>query len=155
MPPYFALTPAPEPAPYIAAHGAMSRSDGGSIISSPGFIAGILAGCTMLAVLLWVALAVQTRRHTLARAKRQEEAAAKRAAMMVPVIVIQPDESVEFGAKLFRSASGGMWPIEHFLRPASPAAPAAPPATQRPAEQAAVPPSTPAAPLPPVGGATS
>lgn len=123
--------------------------------TAAAFMAAILTCCTLLAVLLWAALAVQTRRINRARARAAAgahgtghrraarpgclpsssllpavhstavdaslpapagvlpppppaEAAAQRAAMAVPVIVIQPDESIEFGAKLFRTPSGSM-----------------------------------------------
>lgn len=92
-------------------------------------MAAILTCCTLLAVLLWAALAVQTRRINRARARAAAEAAAQRAAMAVPVIVIQPDESIEFGAKLFRTPSGSMRPIES-LRVTSP-----PPQQQQPQQQ--------------------
>jgi hypothetical protein len=111
---------------------------------------GVLVGCTTLAVLLWVALAVQTKRNNAMRAKQQQgategaiiacllacavcvgdlqtpqaaanlpacllktsalcpaAAASKRAAMALPVVVVQPDNSMDFGAKLYRTPSGG------------------------------------------------
>lgn len=125
-------------------------------------MACILAGCTALAVVLWVALAHQHKRITRARAKAQQgalagqltallpcipipllvpcavasqrrrweaptsaplphglyrlqtcpfvvaEAAARRAALSLPVIIVQPDESAVFGAKLYRTPSGDM-----------------------------------------------
>ena len=106
-------------------------------------------GCTSLAVLLWVALAVQTKRNNAIRARQQQGAAAgasmarlpacavcvggltphrrlptcllacshpapwpaaaasKHAAMALPVVVVQPDDSMDFGAKLYRTPSGG------------------------------------------------
>lgn len=36
------------------------------------------------------------------------EAAARRAALSLPVIIVQPDESAVFGAKLYRTPSGDM-----------------------------------------------
>lgn len=118
------LAEAPAPGPVYAPR--YASAEGNSIISSPGFLAGILAGCTLLAVLLWVALAVQTKRMNLARAKAQRDDAAKRAALTVPVVVIQPDESMEFGAKLYRTESGTMRPIEHIFAAARQQAAAAP-----------------------------
>ncbi|KAL4443595.1 hypothetical protein ABPG75_011332 [Micractinium tetrahymenae] len=113
-------TPAPAPAPAQYAVVAEKAPDGGSLLTSPAFMAAILTCCTLLAVLLWVALAVQTKRLNRARARAAQDAAARRAAMAVPVIVIQPDESIDFGAKLFRTPSGSMRPIE-FLRVTAPA----------------------------------
>lgn len=134
------------------------------------FLSAILVSCTLLAALLWVALAVQTRRVNRARVRAAEggwprlglllcashllnrngacgtalsptacgpdgaaqrlprtlaltlaclphrppacsplaEAASKRAKLMVPVIVVQPDASFDVATQLFRSNSGNM-----------------------------------------------
>ncbi|PRW45554.1 Collagen adhesion [Chlorella sorokiniana] len=83
-------------------------------------MACILTGCTALAVILWVALAHQHKRINRARAKAQQEAAAQRAALALPVIIVQPDDSAAFGAKLYRTPSGDMRPFSQYIRPAVP-----------------------------------
>ncbi|KAI7845301.1 hypothetical protein COHA_001144 [Chlorella ohadii] len=112
---------APAPAPGLQASSQHDGDGGFSLSGSPVFMACILAGCTALAVLLWVALAHQHKRITRARAKAEQAAAARRAALALPVIIVMPDDTAAFGAKLYRTPSGDMRPFSQFIRPAAPA----------------------------------
>lgn len=86
----------------------------GLLDSAAGSMPAMLACCTFLAAALWVALLIQTRRLAGARARAAHAAAAAAAASIAgppPILVIQPDDSVGLGAKLYRTDSGNMRPL--------------------------------------------
>lgn len=79
------------------------EDSGGALSSSPSFLTLLLTGCILMATCVWITLAmVQVRRANRLRAQALQDLSAKRAAQAftVPVVVIQPDDSMHLGAKV-------------------------------------------------------